>query len=310
MKIIRHNLMRWLTGAGLLIGLALLAGGLLAGPAHSAKSWTMQALSDGSFLIAAALTVLSAVLLGAIGQAMWRIAARRRPQNDSQGGTLMIEFALVLPIALMLVLILVQSSMLMAGNLCVHYSAFCAARAAATSVPLDYWPSEQPNVVDFNDVEGSAKLRRIKLAAVYAVMPVSCGDENLPDSGIALQDSLESYFGSIGQQTPHWVRAMIGRKWQYADEHTTIVLDPPADNQKFAPGEDVAVTVEHEFYLSIPYAGRLFSLGNDGVTFSLGASTGYATKIRATGRMTNEGVQDYIDVETFPNDGQPASIGQ
>lgn len=296
----RHNLVRWLTGIGLLAGLSLLAGGLSGGAARPGGSWIVQAVFSGPFLLAAGVAVLSVVLLGVIAVAMWRMAAARRSRVDGQGGTIMIEFALIFPIALMLVLLMVQSSLLLAGSLCVHYSAFCAARAAVTTVPLDYSPPEPSNFVDLANWGGSAKLRRVRLAAVYAVMPVSCGDEQAQDSSIALQDSLEEYFRGLGQQTPHWVRAMVGRKWQYADTHTDVMLDPPLNKVTYAPAEDLVVTVQHTFYLAVPYARRLFAVGNDGVTMSLSGGTDYGTKIRATCRLTNEGVQDYIDVEKWP----------
>lgn len=303
----RNNWTRWLAGLGLPAGAGLLAAARVAGDGGSRGSWASQALLSGPFLLAAGVTLLAGVILILLAVAMWRSGASVRAAASmgrrGQDGTAMIEFALVFPFALLMVLLMVQGALLMAGNLCVHYAAFCAARASATSVPLDYSPAEPPNVVDLANPDGSAKLRRVKMAAVYAVMPVSCGDVALPDLDIVLKQSLRDYFGKIGQPTPHWVEAMIGRKWGYAESHTRVELAAPLPpgSQAYGPSDDLTVTVNHTFYLAVPYARRIFAAaGGDGVTMDLGNGAAYGTRIRATSRLTNEGVQDYVDVERWP----------
>lgn len=264
----------------------------------SARHWLAGAMLSKQFLLAAGVTVGACVALSALCTALWRMGARWRGQRDGQGGTAMIEFVLVFPMALLMVLLLVQGMLLMAGNLCVHYAAFCAARSAVVEVP--YTTAAEPhNVVA--GMEGSEKYTRIRGAAVYAVMPVSCGDASMPDQHLVLQDGLDKFFQASNSQTPYWVGAQLGRKWLYAEEYTKVDLLPPANGDKYAKNEDITVTVQHTFYLSIPYARRIFSLGNDGVRMNLGSAGGdYGTIITATCRLTNEGVQDYVDIEKFP----------
>jgi hypothetical protein len=301
----RHNFRRPIAALGLLAAAALLAGAWFSDGAGHGRSWAMAALLSPTFLLAAGMTLLSAVVLTVIAAAMWKAGASGRAADradkSAEDGAALVEFALIFPIALLLVLLMIQGALLMAGNLCVHYSAFCAARTAATTVPLDFSTTEAPNVVDLAAPNASGKLRRIKLAAVYAVMPVSCGDEKINGANIALQDALEQYFQNIGQATPKWAKEMLARRWWYADTYTRVDLALPANKApKFAPGEDLVVSVEHTFYLAVPYARRIFSVGADGVTLDLGGGVDYGTKIRSTCTLTNEGVQDWIDVERFP----------
>jgi len=143
----------------------------------------------------------------------------------------------------------------------------------------------------------------MQLAAIYAVMPISCGNEDQPDLSLPLQDGLNQYFGQNNMAVPYWVGAQLGRKWNYAQKYTEVTLAAPADivNLKYAQNEDLVVTVRHTFYLAIPYARRIFSLDADGVKLDLGNGlTEYGTNITATCRLSNEGVQDYVDVEKFP----------
>ena len=88
--------------------------------------------------------------------------------SRGQDGAAIVEFVMVLPILLMIVLVMVQSSLLMAGNLCVHYSAYCAARGAIVYVPFDSPPTEPPNAVLGSSID-SYKRMRIKQAAVWAL---------------------------------------------------------------------------------------------------------------------------------------------
>jgi hypothetical protein len=221
-------------------------------------------------------------------------ATRRR------AGTATVEFALALPIALGLGLVMVQSALLMVGNLCVHYAAFCAARSAIVQVPLDRSPDEGPNVVA--DDPGSAKRRRMADAAAWAALPVSTSHPDAPDGdAFALVGGLDEFFARYGRPTPAWAGRRLGRRMRYAQDHTRVTMLPPAGGVAYGPAEDLSVFIEHTFHLSVPYASRLFELlsGGDGVELAFGRGQ-YGTQIRARCTLTNEGVQDYVDIEPFP----------
>jgi len=266
----------------------------------SGGRWKLGALGSRLFVTCGLITAGCVLGLAVLGTALWLAGASRRARRDGEEGTAIIEFALVLPIALMLVLIMTQSSLLMGGNLCVNYAAFCAARSAVVSVPLDFGEDEPRNVV--SDMVSSAKLRRMDLAAAWALLPVGCSNPRAPSQDVSLlQSGLERFFGSAGIDTPHWLYSNLGQRLRYAEDYTQMELAPPANGTEYAPNEDLRVNLRHDFYLSVPYAAYIFSqLARDGVRLGFGASE-YATVIRATCTLTNEGAQDYVDVEQFPH---------
>lgn len=262
--------------------------------------WAGAALTSRVFLEAALITVLSTLLFSLLAVAMWRAGEAQRKQPRSQEGNALIEFVLVFPIGAMLAMLMVQGTMLMAGNLCVHYAAYNAARAAVTTVPLNIEPDETYNIVSGD--ASSAKNFRIRMAAVYSVMPVSASNNQFGDANnkIPLQTGMAQYFDTYQKQVPGWVDMHLSRKWQYANDHTTIRLSPPANGVSYAPNEEIVVSMNHSLYMGVPYARNVFAaiMGNDAV--QLNGNGEYAASVDVITRMSNEGVQDYVDVEKFP----------
>jgi hypothetical protein len=225
----------------------------------------------------------------------------------------MVEFAMVLPIALMLVLIMAQSTMLMAGNLCVHYASYCAARTAIVAIPdgtrdVDLMVTPDPD--GHNRIRetyfsvragGSAKGERIWRAAVWGVLPVASSSPLMPEADAeSLRAGMGRFFAGYGRDDPSWVVRYLGRKLQYAEDYTAVGLNPPADGDKYGEREDVTAVVEHTLYLSVPYANRIFAQFDGGVTLTFGDGE-YGTVIKASSTLTNEGVQDFVEEEPFPS---------
>ena len=242
----------------------------------------------------------SAVGLSALLCMLWRAGAPYRGRAErSQEGTIILEFALALPFALMLVLIMIQVSLLMGGNICVHYSAYCAARTAVVHIPIDDGGFEEWNMLD--DADSSGKYHQIRMSAVWALMPISSGSTDFDESGDAaeLVEGLRDFFSNCDATAPGWVGDYLARKLQYAQDHTQVEIAGPSDgSSRYAENEDIRVRVRHVFYLSVPYAGRLFAALDDDEDKALDEGQ-YGTIIRATGRMTNEGVQDFITEEVI-----------
>jgi len=282
--------------------LALAVAGQVVEPARD--NWLFRALTSPLTLICAAVMLACAAALALLGQALWLAGARGRAARRSEEGAAILEFVMVLPIALMIILIMVQSMLLMVGNLCVHYSAYAAARTAIVAIPDDYSPTEPPNHV--SPPGSSAKQRRIKLAACWALMPVSSSSSNVgAGSTPELTGGLGRFFSSFGKQTPYWVQAHLAHKMQYAEDYTELYLDPPKEdpNGPYERNEDIHVTVRHTFYLAVPYAGKLFSEVSGGVELPLGTGE-YGMEIVADCSLTNEGESDIIEIELFPPDEQ------
>lgn len=301
--------MRW----GLLLGaacaillpvvLAVAMAMRMTGGGPSAGQWLPGAMGKWGFIKYALITMGLAAALFVTCCVMWRIGVRARLRRRSQEGGALIEFALVLPIAMSLVLLLAQASFLMVGHLCVQYSAYCAARAAIVAIPDDLTRlgGEAQNYVEPLP-DNSVKQGRILRAAIWAVMPISCSTrDQAPASKPELIDGLEEFFTAYGKPTPGWVRANLERKWQYASDHTFVELAPPISSDLYGEAEDIQVTVRHTFYLSVPVARTIFAALDEGVELDIGIGE-YGLIMHATCTLTNEGVQDYVDEETFPKD--------
>lgn len=295
-----RRMMAALMAAGLLcaLGVVLLGGGhvVLQGP-------VVRGMFSGKiFWLCATILVGGSAVLAVLGTILWQAgAAGRRQRRDSgEQGAAILEFAMVLPIALMMVLMMTQASLLWGGNLCVQYASYTAARSAIVTIPQNLSITEPANVVE-GDVYTSDKIKRIHQAAAWAIMPVACSDKQAPEGDVAdFQQGLKQFFAGYGLNAPGWVNDNLGRRYQYALDHTDIELSPPADSNCYARNEDIRVTVRHTFYLAVPYASYVFAhMDKDGVTLPFGTKE-YGTKMESACSLTNEGETDYIDVEPFP----------
>jgi len=266
--------------------------------------WLAAAVRSRLFRLAGGVFLVCLAGLVPLGLVLRRAGAARRARSGgrpaAQDGAAIVEFALVLPIATMLVLVMIQSTLLMAGDLCVHYAAYCAARSAIVTVPDDLAPTEPPNVVV--DPAASRKMRRIQLAAVWAVLPVSSSSPNVPlEDADILTRGLEDFFAAYGREAPGWVDGQLHRRLSYAEAYTGVSLAPPANGLAYGDHEDLRVTVRHVYYLSIPYASWVFGRLDEANAVELDFGDGErGLEITAACTLTNEGVQDYVEAERFP----------
>ena len=235
------------------------------------------------------------VILGAIR----RLGTKPRPDGDA--GTATIEMALVFPILLVVVLVMIQSMLVVSGNLAVHLAAYAGARSAIVWIPEGGWNGqaglEARNIV--GDPATSVKFQHIHQAVVLTLTPVCAGKSGAGGAGNAIVDSqtivagIGRYYSQSGQATPAWVNNMLKAKLQYAQEFTEVTLDPPASPPAYGEHEDIRVHVRHRLYLPVPYVCRLF-----GEVLPNGID--YATSVEAAYSLTNQGSVDQIDVEVFP----------
>jgi hypothetical protein len=299
--------------AGLVV-LALAAAAYLAsgspGQADTSGGWLRAALHSRLFIVCLLVAVGCLAALVLLGGLMWRLGEARRRNRRAQDGSVMVEFAMVLPIALMLSLVLAQAMLMMTGHICVHYASYCAARAAIVNVPDDLSPVEPPNYV-YMDVDAagggagqaSGKLQRIHVAAVWAVTPISSNSLDIPEGdSAALIGGISSLLGQYGRTVPNWVAGSLGRRLYYADAYTEVTLAAPKwDDEFYMPHEDLEVSVKHVYYLSVPFAGKMFSKlsGEDGVELDF-APGEWGVIMRSACRLTNEGVPDWVTIEEFP----------
>jgi hypothetical protein len=242
--------------------------------------------------------VVAAVLVGLLFRAgsSWR--KRRRP--GAQQGSVMVEFALLLMPLLVISLVIIQSSLLMGGHLCVTYAGYCAARSAIVQIPRETLLEPANTLVSYSDPYSSDKLRMLKWSAVWAVMPVSDGGyEGWSDRTDALARGLEEHFGSYGESAPDWVRGHLGKKLAYAEDHTEIRLEEPDNKEAFTPHENLTVSVRHDLYLSVPYAGWLLATLDRENSVRLEEGK-YALRVTTHCTLPNEGENDWIEKDEFP----------
>lgn len=276
---------------------------------HDCEPWLKRALLSGLSLRCALILVIGFVILVALSGWVFRASRRNRrkfaPADDS--GAAILEFALAFPFALMIVLIMIQTSLLMGGNVIVHYSAYCGARSAIVQIPKGFTdPVEGPNVMV--EPESSGKYLGIRESVLWPLLPISASSPELYESYTGdLAEGLAEFFRRRGTDAPGWLDDRWGRKLTYADEQTIVEVSTPEDGLKYAPFEDITVRVEHTFYLAVPYAARVFASldSDDGVELSF-APGEYGTVIRAACTLTNEGDRDFIGDELI--DPYPMTI--
>ena len=296
---------RWILAGGVVLAAAVILfaawiAGRVVGPR---AGWLFQALTSGTFLFCAGVLFACAVLFVGILAMLWRLGRPYRAQRRGEDGVAILEFALAFPFLLALALLMAQTSLAMVGNVCVHYAAFCAARAATVIVPKDFGRGEPRNrLLDGDDEEG--KMHRIQRAAAWAVMPVSYGGEGIDPYDGVIADGLGRFFSVQNEPPPVWVDERLGRKFRYAMDHTYVTVRPAHrddddDDDLYDENEDLHVTVQHTFHLAVPYAARVFAFFPGGVRLDFGDGE-FGSVMAASCSLPNEGVQDYVDIETFP----------
>lgn len=223
----------------------------------------------------------------------------RKPPTGSHG-TATIEFALVFPLLLILILMTLQVMLAMVGNLYVNYAAYAATRAAIVQVPRDL-PGEPSNVY----FVGGAKHEAIRRAAAFALVPVS-GRSN--DGGRIDADgyvaALRAHFAAQGLAQPGWVDRLAGDRVRYADAMTQVtlytptmgsdglILAPITAGHEFGPRDPITVRVTHRFNLSMPYVRVFFQDGRHDA--SIGGSYSVVTTFDT---LTNEGFDTRLPEE-------------
>ncbi len=280
---------------------AVFFGGGIVGAGDNERHWLPAAVTSPLFIACAAVALVSAVLAAWLAGALVLAGRRQRSHDGAEGGA-MIEFALVLPFLLMIVLVMIQSALLMGAQLCVNYAAYSAARSAVVQIPSDRGYNEPPNM------PGSSKMERVRLAALWAVLPISSGGfEHTSPDGQTLRDGLERFFRNYGEDVPGWVDGRLGRKLAYARAHTEVSLTEPTHTSGhtlpsgetytgYATHADVRAEVEHTIYLSVPFAARMFAVLGGGVRLGPGE---HGMPLKAHCTLINQGQQNYVDVEVW-----------
>ena len=272
----------------------------------SASDWWRQALlSDGMLACLAlatacvGLVLIGATILGRLGRVDGHLPGRRAVDACHSRGTATIEFALVVPIMLFFILLLAQTTLVMAGNLFVHYAAFAATRSAVVQIPADRGAVEPPNVLVHEP--GWPKFDAIRTAAVLALAPVGGALPGGNAPADAVTDALGQHYQDYGRATPRWVDRIFADRLHYAYDrvstrvtvmHTFVDgigevrhLDTDEGGDTFGPREPITVRVEHQLNLAVPVVWTLFADDSDDGRYAV---------VAAQYTLTNEGVIDAL----------------
>jgi len=276
--------------------------------------WLAQAMASRLFVTCAVVLVAGGLLLALLAAFLWQAGRPYRKARRGESGVAILEFALAMPFLLIIGLVMAQASLLMVGNVCVHYAAFCAARSAIVVIPREFGSGEPRNLLVDSDAD-TGKMYRIKLAAVTALAPVSCGSDEISGAGAGgdtYVEGIDRFLSLQSVERPGWVDERLSRKLAYAGEYTDVEVDPPLprtdpdeaeEDGLFDDNEDVHVTVRHTFYMSVPTGAWIFSFFAERVELPFGTNE-YGMKMAAYYTLPNEGVQDYVDIEEFPRDAR------
>lgn len=193
-------------------------------------------------------------------------------------GTATVEFALVAPVAMFVLLLLCQITMLMVGNIFVNYAASAATRAA-TLVMADDRRGEGPNEFAAGARDADSKHQTIHRTAAFALAPIS-GVRGTGSGNAVVSDyvaAIGAHYEAYGQPVPQWVETRLAGRLSYALEATEIMLmrtvvdgstDPPHVDftpldegflHAFDAREPITVRITHEYHLGVPYINRLLA---------------------------------------------------
>ena len=126
-------------------------------------------------------------------------------QLKSENGTATVEFLLVIPILMFILLLMLQITFVMTGRIYVQYAANAAARVATVQIPAFYSEEEPRNVIDVSSSAG--KFERIRTSAAMALIPVS-GQLNANNDGNQIATGLTQFFTNMQAAQPSWVDSL------------------------------------------------------------------------------------------------------
>jgi hypothetical protein len=212
----------------------------------------------------------------------------------------------------------------------VNYAAFVTARSASVWIPACS-NGERPNSIRLSSQAragsaqrisasqaGTSKLDRIRSAAVLACAPISPSyfswlstyARRAEVAGLPLPDSLQGMTGQY-QNALSQVDSIFARdgtlgsatrlipRWYYSSMFTDVTFPgaEKANSLTFSANDNIQVTVEHKFYLQVPYVGWI--LGQKYATFLENSTAGllssdtYYVPITESYIIRNEGERLY-----------------
>jgi Flp pilus assembly protein TadG len=249
--------------------------------------------------------LLALVVLTVLTFRLLRVAFRRRRGEalpDAQAGVSALEFTLLLPVLLSLLLMILQVALIVQAKFVVNYAAFCAVRAAIVTIPASARSArsgrvEPHNYVALNDL-ASPKQRRIQQAAALALTSISpAWSANLArDTGTGPDATALARLGEAaavitalggGQDIAPQLLARASYAYDRQNTKVEIIAQGAQRGGHFREHDEITVRVTFRYFLTVPFASRVFGKPYWGSRFA--GSPGRYLEITEQYTLLNEG---------------------
>ncbi len=157
--------------------------------------------------------------------------------RDERGSVQSLSFVLTAPVFIMLMMLAVQITQLMIGEIIVNYAAFAAARSASVWIPARFeQPLELSNWLNLRQLDGSGvstvmttspKMMNIHRSAAIALIPIAPSrDLGLADLNSSMTQALISTYSaySSSAQSNKRIPMRLANKWAYVLSATNIEI--------------------------------------------------------------------------------------
>jgi hypothetical protein len=171
--------------------------------------------------------------------------------RDERGSVQSLSFVLTMPLFIMLMMLAVQLTQVMIGQMLVHYAAFAAGRAASVWIPARVdWEGYSENRIGERVPEGNEgggelyrvvnegpKYEKIREAAALACLPLGpsrdLGTAQSDDQTMLVLRTMFDAVSSSASTNPRVYRR-LSNKWAYAKENTDVIVH--VFHRRFGPG--------------------------------------------------------------------------
>lgn len=211
--------------------------------------------------------------------------AERRPEDaaSGQGGASAVEMVLLLPLLLALLLTILQVALIVQAKFVVNYAAFCAARSAIVTIPAKVQGVggvEERNRLNLrsNDSPKMGMIHRAAALPCVAISPAWSTGILLatlaplkPETAVPMEE-LALMFPASREETNISQQLVARAHYAFNTTNTRVEIFGEGGNQSGTFGEQelVRVRVTFRYYLTVPFANRLFGTSYYGIKFLSG----------------------------------------
>jgi len=254
-----------------------------------------------------ALALYGGRLMSVMAQAR-RAQSRRRPEfaAGGQSGASAVEMTMLLPLLLALLLTILQVALIVQAKFVVNYAAFCAARSAVVVIPSKTQGAggvEERNRINLQSGGKTTMIRRAAALPCVAISPAwSTGimlatlATQKPEVAAPMEE-LASLFPASRDGVNISQQLVARAHYAFNPENTRVEVFGERGEQSgsFSDQELVRVRVTFRYYLTVPFANRLFGTSYYGKKFFYGF-----------GLLNDSGLYAPITEEyTLVNEGEP-----